>query len=103
MADGGTVVIHINGDASGFEDEMDGAKESAESAGKESDAIFKGVFKSAVVTKGISMVTKGAAAMGKAIVGAGKAVVGSYADYEQLVGGVDTLFGGVRTCTENLG
>ena len=40
-----------------------------------------------------SALKAGTAAVGVAAVGIGKQVLSSYADYEQLVGGVDTLFG----------
>ncbi|MRM58649.1 phage tail tape measure protein [Lactococcus lactis subsp. cremoris] len=42
---------------------------------------------------GTAAAIAGTAAVGVAAVGIGKQVLASYADYEQLVGGVDTLFG----------
>lgn len=42
---------------------------------------------------GTAAAIAGTAAVGVAAVGIGKQVLSSYADYEQLVGGVDTLFG----------
>lgn len=72
MADGGKVIIKIDGDSSGFE----------KSAGK-----LKKIGGTAL--KGIAV---GAAAAATAVAGIGTAAIKSYADYEQLIGGVETLF-----------
>ena len=72
MADGGKVIIKIDGDSSGFE----------KSAGK-----LKKLGGTAL--KGIAV---GAAAAATAVAGIGTAAIKSYADYEQLIGGVETLF-----------
>ena len=92
MADGGTVKIKIDGDVNGFVDAMDDAARSAEKTGTSIGDIFKGVMTSQVVTKGISMVTSGIKSAVDGVITLGKSVVSAYADYEQLVGGVDTLF-----------
>lgn len=46
-----------------------------------------------ILKAGTAAAIAGTAAVGVAAVGIGKQVLASYADYEQLVGGVDTLFG----------
>lgn len=72
MADGGKVIIKIDGDTKGFE-----------KAGEK----IKGIASKTVKTVGVGLAAS-AAAVGAIGVQAKKA----YADYEQLVGGVDTLF-----------
>lgn len=67
-------------------DEMESFGKSADDTGKKFENMG-GVLKGAAVAIGAVAVAAGAAA-----VAMGKAVVGAYADYEQLVGGVDTLF-----------
>ena len=69
----GSVIIDINGNSDNFQKSLDKAKSAAVAAGK---AI--------------------AAAIGAAAAGAtalGTQAVKAYANYEQLVGGVETLFG----------
>ena len=46
-----------------------------------------------IAKAGLAAVTAGAAAAGAAVVAVGKEAFDMYADYEQLVGGVETLFG----------
>lgn len=72
MADGGKVIIKIDGDDSGF-------RKTTESLGKVGKAALKGI-------------AVGGAAVTAAIVGIGKSAISAYADYEQLAGGVETLF-----------
>lgn len=72
MADGGKVIIKIDGDDSGFKKAMGGL-------GKISKTALKGI-------------AVGAAGASVAIAGIGKSAISAYADYEQLVGGVETLF-----------
>ncbi len=72
MADGGKVIIKIDGDSSGFKSKMGGLK-------KVAGVAFKGV-------------AIGATATATAIGAIGVAAVKSFAEYEQLVGGVETLF-----------
>lgn len=72
MASGGKVIIKIDGDESGFKNAM----------GKAQDVAKKAV-------RGIAV---GVGAASAAIGALGAKAVGAYADYEQLVGGVETLF-----------
>lgn len=72
MAADGSVIIQIDGDESGFEEAINGLKGVAGKA-------IKGI------AAGVAAATGGVAALSKA-------ALDSYASYEQLVGGVDTLF-----------
>ena len=77
-----------------LEDLEDAAKRSSVAMGKiaaKADEIADGVRKVADATAGIS---KAAGAGLAAAAGAAVKIVDSYADYEQLVGGVETLFKG---------
>ena len=54
--------------------------------------IFKGILAN-LGTQAINGAINGLKSMGNALVSVGKQAIESYADYEQLVGGVETLFG----------
>ena len=73
MADGGKVVIKIDGDTKGFEGKFDKLKSGMGTAAKAIGAGF--------------------VAAGAAIGKIGTEAVKAYSNYEQLVGGVETLFG----------
>lgn len=53
--------------------------------------VFKGVL-SDLASKGISLAISGLKKIGGAVIDVGKQAIESYAEYEQLVGGVETLF-----------
>lgn len=80
--------------------EMDDVTDSADDMGDEIDDAGDAAEKSESKFKGLGTVLKSVgAAMGAVVVAAGaaaiklgKEVISAYADYEQLVGGVDTLF-----------
>ena len=76
MAADGSVIIDILGDASQFE------------------KTLKGLAKGAVsgLTKAVAGVGTAMAAAGAGVVALAKQATEGYAEYEQLVGGVDTLF-----------
>lgn len=67
--------------------------ETTEEVKKSSDGftVFKGVLAN-LSTKAISTAVSGIKKLGNTFVSLTKASVGSYAEYEQLVGGVETLF-----------
>lgn len=69
-------------------------KKAGESAKKAGDGftIFKGII-SNLASQAITSALNGLKSMGGAIVSVGKDAVKSYADYEQLKGGIETLFG----------
>lgn len=73
MADGGKVIIKIDGDTKGFEGKFDKLKSGLGTAAKAVGASF--------------------VAAGTAIGKIGTEAVKAYSNYEQLVGGVKTLFG----------
>ena len=54
--------------------------------------VFKGILAN-LGTQAINSAINGMKRMGSALVNVGKQAIESYADYEQLVGGVETLFG----------
>ena len=60
--------------------------------GSEGFTVLKGVLAN-LATEGIKMALNGLKNLGAAAVNLGKQAIQSYADYEQLVGGVETLFG----------
>lgn len=70
------------------------AKKSGKDAKEASDGftVFKGVL-SDLTSKAIVGAINGCKKLGGALVNVGKQALDSYADYEQLVGGVETLFG----------
>ena len=76
MANGGKVIIKILGDDKGFKSTVKSVKNTA-------------VKTLSVTTKAI---TAGTAALGGAIGFIGKQAISAYGDYEQLVGGVETLY-----------
>lgn len=53
--------------------------------------VFKGILAN-LGTQAINSAINGLKSMGSALVNVGKQAISSYADYEQLVGGVETLF-----------
>lgn len=57
-------------------------------------SMFAEVLKANLVTKGIEVAVNGFRRLADAASGTMKQIVSSYADYEQLVGGVETLFKG---------
>ena len=75
---------------------------SVEEFGNKSEDASKGVLKlgdiikanliSDAIKKGISSLADGMKKLGSTIIDVGKQAIQSYADYEQLIGGVETLF-----------
>ena len=83
MADGGKVIIKIDGDNKEFQKDVQSTKKMVDSIATSATKAFSKVAKTASV---------GFAAVGTAIGLIGKSAISAYADYEQLVGGVETLF-----------
>lgn len=81
--------------AVGFEKTISGVKNLASYAGKATVALGKGLV------KGAGVAAAGLGAMGAAVGGLVAKSVSSYADYEQLVGGVETLFKESAPLVEN--
>lgn len=104
MAEVGTAVVKVVPSMDGFGPKLTSgmksayskANSAAESAGEEAGSKFSNKFSSFMSSAGSAIATgvkAGAAVATAAIVAVGTAALNSYADYEQLVGGVDTLFG----------
>lgn len=78
--------------------ELDNLGKEAEDAGKQAEGagdgftVFKGVLAD-LASKAITSAINGLKQLGSAVINVGKQAYGSYAEYEQLVGGVETLFG----------
>ena len=87
MAADGSVIIEIKGNAEEFEKELKDLKSNLSGAAES----FGGAFKSGLVTAA-KVGAAGAAAAGTAVAALAKSSVESYASYEQLVGGIETLF-----------
>lgn len=75
-----------------LKDQHDNLDESSEKASKLGD-IIKGNLISAGIIAGVKGLGKAIGAVGSTFINVGKQAVQSYSQYEQLVGGVDTLFG----------
>ena len=70
---------------------LESADKEASEAGNGGFTVLKGAL-AGLVAEGISIAVEGLKDMAVALVDVGKAAIGNYADYEQLVGGVETLF-----------
>lgn len=68
------------------------AGDAAEEAANGGFTVLKGAMAN-LVAQGISLAVSGLRDLGSELINIGKQAVASYADYEQLVGGVETLFG----------
>ena len=84
-------------DLIGTAKEMDNLGKEAEQTSKQVKnsgdgfTVFKGVL-SNLYTKGITLAIDGLKKLGSVAISVGKQALQSYADYEQLIGGVETLF-----------
>lgn len=96
----GTIALNNSEANEGIDETTDKAKDAGEeikdlgdegerSSGK-LNKFFSGLGK--VASVGTKVIGAVSAAAGTAVVAVGKAAISSYADYEQLVGGVETLF-----------
>lgn len=71
--------------------ELDDTEKSTKNA-SDGFTVFKGILAN-LGTQAINSAINGLKSMGSALINVGKQAIESYADYEQLVGGVETLFG----------
>lgn len=79
---------------------IDESGKSAEKAASGGFTVLKGALAS-LAADAIKNVVSGLADLGKELVNLGKEAISSYADYEQLKGGIETLFGtGGKTAEE---
>lgn len=81
----GSAVVKLKFDGKDVKSELTGAEKQFESFGSKVASTFKRIAATAVVVKGIKDI-------GTAVVNVTKQAVQGFAEYEQLVGGVDTLF-----------
>lgn len=89
------IIPSADGIKARLEQALGGASEEAgRSAGAGWAGSFGDMLKANLVTEGVKMALDGAKQLGEQVVDLAKTAVGSYADYEQLVGGVETLFKG---------
>lgn len=79
-------------DSGDLSEEVKKAGDEAKKAGEGGFTVFKGVLAD-LASSAIKSALSGIADLGKAVVGLGKDAISGYADYEQLVGGIETLFG----------
>ena len=87
------IIPSADGIKARLEQALGGASEEAgRSAGAGWAGSFGDMLKANLVTEGVKMALDGAKQLGEQVVDLAKTAVGSYADYEQLVGGVETLF-----------
>ncbi|WP_322353982.1 hypothetical protein [Paratractidigestivibacter sp.] len=93
----------FSGAFDGVDADINDAADAARNLGDEFDTggsklsrfsdIFKGTFLGGLAAKGVELAVGAVKSLGDAAIDAGKQAVEGYAQYEQLVGGMDTLFG----------
>lgn len=81
----------LNGEADSFSDIGKNAEGSTSGVGRLAD-IIKGNLLSTAIVSGVKALGSALAGIAKGLFDVGKQAIASYAEYEQLVGGVDTLF-----------
>ena len=81
----GSAVVKLKFDGKDVKSELAGTEKEVEAFGSKVSSTLKKIATTAVVVNGIKDI-------GNAVVQATKAAVNGFAEYEQLVGGVDTLF-----------
>ena len=77
--------------ADDLDNSLDDVSDSAADAGNGGFTVLKGALAN-LLSDGIELVISGLKRLGDAVVEAGKQSISNYAEYEQLVGGVETLF-----------
>lgn len=80
-------------DTSGYDKGLNNAANTAKKAGSNIGSIFGGTLASNLATQGINAIMSGTQAAIGSISNLTQSAVDSYAQYEQLVGGVDKLYG----------
>lgn len=85
-------------------DKMDEFSNAEEEAGKSTlklGELIKANLLTDVIKKGFTTLVDGAKKLGSTLLDVGKSAIQSYADYEQLIGGVETLFKDSSPIVEN--
>lgn len=85
-----TAINKTEAELNSMNNELEDTEESTKKAG-DGFTVLKGVI-SNLSTKAITVAIDGLKKLGGAVINVGKQAVESYAEYEQLVGGVETLF-----------
>ena len=91
MAEVGNLTATLSLDASGFQKGIEGANQSLDSATQQTN-MFADVLGANLATKAIGLAVDGLKMLADAAADTFKQAVTGFADYEQLVGGVETLF-----------
>ena len=95
----GTALNKAETDLSNTAKQMEDLGEDTKKTG-DGFTVFKGILAN-LGTEAINSAINGLKSMGSALISVGKQAITSYADYEQLVGGVETLFGESAKVVEN--
>ncbi len=92
----------LSDSADDAEEDLDRLGDAADDAGDQMDEaggsaskfseIFKGTFMGNLAAKGVELAVEAVKKLGEAMIDVGKQSIESYASYEQLTGGMDTLF-----------
>lgn len=85
--------------ADSLDKSIDEAGDSADEAAKGGFTVLKGAMAN-LVAEGISKAIDGLKELGRKVIDVGKQSIDNYANYEQLVGGVETLFKGSAKIVE---
>lgn len=85
-----TSIVKTEKELNSMNDELDDTEKNVKNAG-EGFTVFKGIL-SNLSTQAINGAINGLKKLGGMVIDVGKQAVTSYADYEQLTGGIDTLF-----------
>lgn len=88
----GSEMDETSDDAKELGKEVEDSGEKAESAGNGGFTVFKGVLAN-LASSAITATVSALQSLGSALIDVGKEAINSYADYEQLTGGIETLFG----------
>lgn len=91
MAEDGKVVYAVKADTGELQKQIEEIEEKFEKSGKKTESKM-GSVASGIGKAFLSATAVAAAAIGTITVAVGKASIESYAEYEQLIGGVETLF-----------
>ena len=93
--------------ADSYDKSLEGVSEASNQASESTSTlsggftVLKGVMAN-LVAEGITLVVDSLAKVGQAMIDTGKQAIASYADYEQLVGGIESMFGGMESGSEQI-
>lgn len=96
IADNNKILEKAKSTTNGMSKSIDDFAEKTKKAQKDTSTFgdtLKAVLTADIIKGGFNMMLNGIKAVGGALVNLGKTSLNSYADYEQLTGGIETLFG----------